>query len=53
MIVSGVRTPIGTCGAALRDIPVYKLAATVLNEGAHRAHVDPARVDDVIMGQSY
>ena len=53
VIVSGVRTPIGAYGGTLRDIPVYKLASAVLKEAAKRAGIDPAQVDDVIMGQSY
>jgi len=53
VIVSGVRTPIGSYGGTLRDIPVYRLASLVLNETAKRAHIKPNWVDDVIMGQSY
>jgi acetyl-CoA C-acetyltransferase len=53
VIVSGVRTPIGAYGGTLRDIPVYRLASAVLKEAAKRAGIDPAQVDDVIMGQSY
>jgi acetyl-CoA C-acetyltransferase len=53
VIVSGVRTPIGSYGGMLRDVPVYKLASLVLNESVKRAGIDPAWVDDVIMGQSY
>jgi acetyl-CoA C-acetyltransferase len=53
VIASGVRTPIGSYGGTLRDIPVYKLASVVLNEAATRAHIEPQWVDDVIMGQSY
>jgi acetyl-CoA C-acetyltransferase len=53
VIVSGVRTPIGSYGGTLRDVPVYKLAARVLNEVVKRANVEPSLVDDVIMGQSY
>lgn len=53
VIVSGVRTPIGSYGGTLRDIPVYKLGSAVLNETAKRAHIEPELVDDVIMGQSY
>jgi acetyl-CoA C-acetyltransferase len=37
----------------LRDVPVYKLASLVLNEAIKRAKVEPAWVDDVVMGQSY
>jgi acetyl-CoA C-acetyltransferase len=53
VIVSGVRTPIGAYGGTLRDIPVYRLASLVLNEAVKRSKLDPAQVDDVIMGQSY
>jgi acetyl-CoA C-acetyltransferase len=53
VIASAVRTPIGSYGGTLRDIPVYKLASVVLNEAATRAHIEPQWVDDVIMGQSY
>ena len=52
-IVSAVRTPIGRYCGVLRGIEAYDLAAIVLNEAATRAKIDPARVDDVIMGQSY
>lgn len=53
VIVSGVRTPIGRYGGALRDVPVYKFTSLVLNEAVKRAKIEPAWVDDVIMGQSY
>jgi acetyl-CoA C-acetyltransferase len=52
VIAAGVRTPIGSFGGTLRNIPVYKLASTVLNEVVKRAGIEPAWVDDVIMGQS-
>jgi acetyl-CoA C-acetyltransferase len=53
VIVAAARTPIGSFGGTLRSIPAYKLASTVLNEVVKRAGIDPAWVDDVIMGQSY
>jgi acetyl-CoA C-acetyltransferase len=53
VIVSGVRTPIGSYGGTIREIPVYKLASLVFNEAAQRARIEPQWVDDVIMGQSY
>ena len=52
-IISAVRTPIGSYMGALRDVPAYDLTALVLNEAVKRAKVDPALVDDVIMGQCY
>lgn len=53
VIASAVRTPIGNYLGALRDVPAYDLTALVLNETVKRGKVDPATVDDVIMGQCY
>jgi acetyl-CoA C-acetyltransferase len=38
---------------ALKEVPAYDLAASVLNEAVKRAQLDLAHVDDVILGQSY
>lgn len=53
VIVSAVRTPIGRYLGSLKSIPAHDLAALVLAEAVNRARIDPASVDDVIMGQSY
>ncbi|NQU04368.1 MAG: thiolase family protein [Syntrophaceae bacterium] len=53
VIVSAIRTSIGSYGGSLRDIPVYRLGSLVLNEVVKRARIDPEVVDDVIMGTSY
>lgn len=53
VILSCVRTPIGSYGGALKDIPVYRLGSLVLNEAVKRANIEPAQVEDVIMGTSY
>src|SRR5450759_896107 len=53
VIISCARTPIGAYGGALRNVPVYRLASLVLQEAAKRAKIDPAMVDDVIMGSAY
>ena len=53
VIIGAVRTPIGGFLGTLREMPAYELGALVLNEATARAGVDPAVVDDVIMGQSY
>jgi len=53
VILSCVRTPIGAYGGSLKDIPVYKLGAIVLQELVKRVKVDPAQVEDVIMGTAY
>ena len=53
VIVSGVRTPIGAYCGMLRNVPVEKLAAIVLQEAVRRANVEPDEIDEVILGQSY
>jgi acetyl-CoA C-acetyltransferase len=53
VILSGVRTPIGAFGGSMKAVPVYELGALVLNEAVKRAGIQPAQVDEVIMGQAY
>ena len=50
VIVSAVRTPIGTLGGALLDVPATQLGALVVEEAVRRAGVDAAEVDEVLMG---
>ncbi len=49
-IVGAVRTPIGKRKGGLSDVHSADLAANVLAELVRRTGVDPAAVDDVIMG---
>jgi acetyl-CoA C-acetyltransferase len=49
-IVGAVRTPIGTRKGALAGLHPADLAAHVLRELVTRTGVDPAAIDDVIMG---
>lgn len=51
-IVSAVRTPIGRYGGALRSVRPDDLAALVLRAAVERAGVDPALIDDVILGNA-
>ena len=53
VMISGVRTPVGRYMGALKEVAAYDLGALVLNEAVKRAGVDPAQVDEVILGQSY
>jgi acetyl-CoA C-acetyltransferase len=53
VIVSGVRTPIGAYGGSMRNLHVSQICAVVLIEAVKRIGIDPAAVEDVIMGQSY
>lgn len=52
-IVSPVRTGVGTFGGSLRPVPVEELAATVIRTVLDRTGLDPARIEDVVMAQSY
>ncbi len=49
-IVSAARTPIGTFGGALKDIPLTDLGALVIKEAIRRAGLRPEQVEEVIMG---
>ena len=52
-IVSPVRTAVGNFGGTLRDVSAADLASTVIKETLERSGVDPARIDDVILGHGY
>ena len=52
-IVTPLRTPVGRFGGALKDVPVERLGATVVNALLDRTGLDPALVDDVVFAQSY
>ena len=53
VIISAVRTPVGRYMGALRNVEAYDLASLVLNEALGQADIQPDRIDEVIMGQSY
>ena len=50
LVVSGVRTPIGDFGGALKDVPPTELGAQVVREALARAEVAGAEVDQVVFG---
>jgi acetyl-CoA acetyltransferase family protein len=50
VIVEAVRTPVGRRNGALKDVHPVVLAAMALRELMQRAKVDPALVEDVVMG---
>ncbi len=49
-IFSAVRTPVGTHGGALAEMRPDDLAAIAVKEAVARAGIDPASLDDVILG---
>ncbi|MGH7424362.1 MAG: acetyl-CoA C-acyltransferase, partial [Candidatus Methylomirabilales bacterium] len=50
VIVSAVRTPIGTFGGTLKETPATKLGAVVVAEAVKRAHLAPDQIGEVIVG---
>jgi len=50
VIASAVRTPIGSFGGALKDVPVVELGALVIREALRRARLRQDKVDKVLMG---
>ncbi len=50
VIVSGMRTAIGTFGGSLKDTPVTELATTAVKAALERAHIKGSEVDQVVMG---
>ena len=49
-IISAVRTPLGSFGGALKDIPATKLGAIAIKDAIEKAGIDPNIVQDVLMG---
>ncbi len=50
VIVSAVRTAIGTFGGGLADVPAVKLGEICIREALKRADLPPNQVQEVIMG---
>lgn len=53
VFISAARTPIGAYGGALKDVPIYRLGSLVLQAAVKKAGIDPAMIDDVVMGSAY
>ena len=51
VIVSAVRTPVGSFGGSLKGIPAIDLGAMVVKEAVRRANIPGEAVDEVIVGQ--
>ena len=50
VIVEAVRTPVGRRNGSLKDVHPVVLGAMALRELVRRANIDPAIVEDVVMG---
>lgn len=49
-VVSAVRTPIGTFGGALKDVPLSQLATTVVKAAITRSGCEAQHIGHVVMG---
>lgn len=49
-IVSAVRTPIGSFGGSLKDVPATRLGAAAIKSAIEKAGIKPDQVDEVLMG---
>ena len=49
-IISAVRTPMGSFGGSLKDIPATKLGAAAIKAALAKAGIKPEQVQDVLMG---
>jgi acetyl-CoA C-acetyltransferase len=49
-IISAVRTPMGSFGGSLKDIPAPKLGAVAIKAAVEKAGIRPDQVDEVLMG---
>src|SRR3954462_8036117 len=50
VIVSAVRTPVGSFGGYYKDVPATELGTHAIRAALERASVDPDEVDEVILG---
>src|SRR5438045_9560773 len=49
-VVSAVRTPIGSYGGSLKDIPATRLGAIAIKSAIEKAGIKPEQRDEVLMG---
>jgi acetyl-CoA C-acetyltransferase len=51
VIASAARTPVGSFNGAFSSTPAHELGAVAIKAAMERAHLAPAEVDEVILGQ--
>lgn len=51
VIVAAARTAVGSFGGSLADLPAHELGATVIKNLLERTGLQPAQIDEVILGQ--
>ena len=53
IVVAGARTPIGRFGGVFKDIKATDLAAMAIKEAIKRAGIEPAMVEEVLLGTTH
>jgi len=53
VICTPLRTPVGRYGGALKDVDAETLASIVVQAVVERSGIDPALIEDCILGQGY
>jgi acetyl-CoA C-acetyltransferase len=51
VIASAARTPVGSFNGAFANVPAHELGAAAIREALARAGIEPAEVDEVVLGQ--
>lgn len=52
-IVNPIRTAVGRFGGSLKEVPAAELGSIVIKTVLKQTGIDPARIDDVILGHGY
>ena len=50
VLVDGARTPVGSFGGALKDVPAHELGATAAKAALERSGVAADQIDEVVLG---
>ncbi len=50
VVLEGARTPIGSFGGALKEIPAHELGAVAVRAAIQRAGIDGTDIEEVVMG---
>ena len=50
VVVAGARTPVGSFGGALKDVPAHELGARAASEALRRAGITGGDIEEVVMG---
>jgi acetyl-CoA C-acetyltransferase len=50
LVLDGARTPVGSFGGVLKDVPAHELGSIAVREALIRADVRAADIDEVVMG---